>query len=64
MCEALRILMKDEIAEERAKGRYESVRKLMKNTGMSEATAMDALEFSDEEKVGYKKWVEGQGKEG
>ncbi len=56
MCEALKMLMKDEIEKEKAIARYELVKKLMKNTGMTETVAMDALGFSDEEKAEYKKW--------
>lgn len=36
--------------------RYNSLEKLMKKTGMSLSEAMDALDFSDEEKSGYEQW--------
>jgi len=39
------------------KGRYESLEKLMKKTKMSLSEAMDALDFSTEEKSGYEQWV-------
>lgn len=38
------------------KGRYDSLEKLMKKTNMSLSEAMDALDFSDEEKSGYEQW--------
>ena len=37
-------------------GRYQSLEKLMKKTEMSLTEAMDALDFSDEEKSGYEQW--------
>ena len=37
-------------------GRYQSLEKLMKNTNMSITEAMNALDFSDEEKSGYEQW--------
>ena len=36
--------------------RYNSLEKLMKKTEMSLSEAMDALDFSDEEKSGYEQW--------
>lgn len=38
------------------RGRYQSLEKLMKKTEMSLPEAMDALDFSDEEKSGYEQW--------
>lgn len=37
-------------------GRYQSLEKLMKKTGMSISEAMDALDFSEEERSSYKQW--------
>ena len=52
MCSLLDAFEKDGME----KGRYNSLEKLMKKTGMSLPEAMDALDFSDEEKSGYEQW--------
>ena len=48
--------MEKGIAQGLTTGRYQSLEKLMKKTEMSLAEAMDALDFSDEEKSGYEQW--------
>ena len=57
MCPALRDLMKDEIAEERAEAktdtRLRNIRQLMKNMKWSAEQAMKALGISDADQVKY-----------
>ena len=61
MCTLLDEFEKDGIkkgmAEGTAYGRYQSLNMLMKNQNISEASAMEALGFSEEEKTGYKVWL-------
>ena len=52
-------LEKGEVIGE-VKGRYKSVKILMSTSGYTEDGAMDALAFTAEEKVGYRKWFKSQ----
>ena len=57
MCQALKDLMKDEIAEERAEATTDTnlgnIKKMMKNLKMTAAQAMKALEIPDSEQAKY-----------
>lgn len=53
MCQALKELMKDEIAEERADEKLIDIRELMKNMKWSAEQAMDALGIPDADQAKY-----------
>ena len=57
MCQALKELMKDEIAEERAEAtadtKLDAIKKMMKNLKMSANQAMQALEISETDQARY-----------
>ena len=57
MCQALKELMKEEIAEERAEATADTklvdIKKIMKNLKMTAKQAMQALEIPDAEQAKY-----------
>ncbi len=53
ICQALRELMKDEIAEERVNTKLDDIKKMMKNLKISAIQAMQALEIPEADQAKY-----------